>query len=161
MSTKNNNPYEQHIFGTLERAILAEDVIFTKIKNVEGKFYVKVMTPTVDTTTVTLRSVKGITAKNYLPLIIPAYLLYSFMKPTIETVTFTQGTGTSAKQVKKILYTLKQTTFTIPKGTKFLVEILGGDVEADMFHIVGLELDENSLLDTEEVTTNDTTKRKS
>lgn len=143
--SKSNNPYEQTTFSTIERAILAEDVKFTKVKNLKGKFYLKVMTPTVDTTVISLRSTKAITNKNYITLIIPAYMLLSFMKPTIENVSFTQGTGSSAKTVKKIMMTFKNTTFTIPKGTKFLVEALGGEVEADRFHIVGLEISEEDF----------------
>jgi hypothetical protein len=135
--SKNNNPYEQSIFSTIERAILAEDVKFTKIKNLIGKFYIKVMTPTVDTTNVTLRSAKNITNKNYITLVIPAYMLLPFMKPTIETITYMKSEKASAK---KTIMSFKTTTFTIPKGTKFLVEALGGEVEADKFHIIGLEL---------------------
>ena len=100
-----SNPYEQHIYNTMERIILAEDVKFSEVKDIEGKFYVKVMTPTVDTTDLSTRNVKGYSSKNYITLKIPAYLLWSFMFPKVSKVSLGKGDGS------QILMTFNTTNF--------------------------------------------------
>jgi hypothetical protein len=71
--------------------------------------------------------------KNYITLKIPAYMLLQFMNPTIEKIKFED-------EGKLVLATFSNTKFKIPKGTKFLVELIGGEIEADRFNIIGLEL---------------------
>ena len=48
--SKNNtaNYYEQDFQTSIEKAILAEDLYFTTIDNIQGKFYLPVMMPTSD-----------------------------------------------------------------------------------------------------------------
>ena len=43
------NYYEQESQTSIEKAVLAEDVYFSSLDNVEGKFYLSVMMPTGDT----------------------------------------------------------------------------------------------------------------
>ena len=46
---KIENYYEQETIGTIEKAELAEDVVAEGFTEVKGKFFIKVMTPSVDT----------------------------------------------------------------------------------------------------------------
>lgn len=132
-STNNTNFYGQSSHSTVERAILAEDIEFSEFIDQEGKFYIKLMTPTIDTNATYNRNLKGLTQKNYITLKIPAYMLLQFMNPTIEKIKFED-------EGKLVLATFSNTKFKIPKGTKFLVELIGGEIEADRFNIIGLEL---------------------
>ena len=125
--------YSNGYVTSIEQAILAEDLYFNSVQNVEGKFFIKVLTPMVDSSKLESRNKGGITSANYITLTIPAYLLLHFMN--IEPITVTEG-----KQTKHVLgYNYSNNSqFKIPQGTIFFVEFLGGLVDADKGYIVGI-----------------------
>lgn len=128
ISGENRNYYNSEFYPCIEKAILAEDLTFKTIDSIVGKFYIKVLTPEVDTkssvTTITPR-VSSNTLKNvnYVELKIPQYMLFNFMNPKVDS--------------KGLLY-LDKKEFKIPKGTEFYVEFLGGDPLISKIIIIGL-----------------------
>ncbi len=133
--------YEQNNQCGIEKAILAEDVKFTTIDNVQGKFFLPVMTPTADVSAKAKVSTNGArTTANYVTLNIPGYMLFQFMVPSVSQIqtkkTKDQVIGT--KNSYKLTLLFGKDSFTIPKGTVFLVEFIGGDFTIDKTCIVGL-----------------------
>lgn len=126
--------YDKSYVTSIEQAVLAEDVKFSSVQNIEGKFFIKVLTPMVDSTKLTTRSKAGITSSNYITLTIPAYMLLHFMNLQVSTV----KDGDSTKNVLSWNKPNKSNQFVIPKGTIFFVEFLGGLVDADKTYIVGI-----------------------
>ena len=113
-----------------EMAILADDIKFNYIQDIEAEFILPVFTPTIDTSAgnamyakmraPSMKSQKGrntitaseYTANNTLTLKIPAYIVQHFFNPFYG-----------------ICY--------IPKGTKFTVSGLGQKTDADKIRITG------------------------
>ena len=128
------NFYDQVYDSTaysIEQAILAEDVNFSTIKNVEGKFFIKILTPMVSSDKVSIQNKAGIKSINYITLTIPAYMLFQFIEVQFKTIRDYDGNS------HKIIERTKD-SYKIPKGTIFMVEFLGGQCDADKAYIVGI-----------------------
>lgn len=123
-----NNFYEADSFPAMEQVELAEDIIFETPTDIEGKFYMKLMTPSANTDKIIERNENGIEKANYILLTIPAYLVLSFMMPYAKMMPHSYG--------YTLVYTRDQ--FTIPKGTKFLVSFVGGVLRLERLSIVGI-----------------------
>ena len=126
-----NNYYDKIMDST---AYSIEQVKFSSIKNVEGKFFIKLLTPTASSSKAETKSKAGIKSANYITLTIPAYMLYQFIETEIKTVQDTTGKNCKAL----VLKSTQSVPFKIPKGTIFFVEFLGGEAEADKTYIVGV-----------------------
>lgn len=134
--------YEQDSFPTIEQAILAEDITFSEIENIEAKFYIRVMTPTLETFEPSKRSQGGLTKSNYVNLVIPGFMLLQYIDlkeekcfVKIEGVKYyIEGEETG----NKLIFTATKEEHTIPKGTIFFIEFLGGDMEVEKAYIVGM-----------------------
>lgn len=122
--------YDSNAYS-VELATLAEDVTFSEIKNIETKFFIKMLTPMVASDNVSVKNKAGTTSSNYITLTIPKYLLYNFIDVSFKSIKDKNG------ETHKVLET-EETTYKIPKGTVFLVEFLGGEAEADKIYIVGI-----------------------
>ena len=139
--SKNNtaNYYEQDFQTSIEKAILAEDLYFTTIDNIQGKFYLPVMMPTSDIDKPVIKSNAPQKTSNYITLNIPGYMLFQFM---IGSITSLQVDGTtssvSGKNGSKMALMFGTDKFKIPKGTVFLVGFLGGEFTIEKTCIVGL-----------------------
>ena len=139
--SKNNtaNYYEQDFQTSIEKAILAEDLYFTTIDNIQGKFYLPVMMPTSDIDKPVIKSNAPQKTSNYITLNIPGYMLFQFM---IGSITSLQVDGTtssvSGKNGSKMALMFGNNKFKIPKGTVFLVGFLGGEFTIEKTCIVGL-----------------------
>lgn len=137
--SKNNtvNYYEQDFQTSIEKAILAEDLYFNSIDNIQGKFYLPVMMPTSDITNPITRTNSSITTSNFIKLNIPGYMLLQFMMGSITSlkVENLQVTGNNGN---KMVLTFGTTNFKIPKGTVFLVSFLGGEFTIEKTCIIGL-----------------------
>ena len=139
--SKNNtaNYYEQDFQTSIEKAILAEDLYFTTIDNIQGKFYLPVMMPTSDIDKPVIKSNAPQKTSNYITLNIPGYMLFQFM---IGSITSLQVDGTtssvSGKNGSKLALMFGTDKFKIPKGTVFLVGFLGGEFTIEKTCIVGL-----------------------
>lgn len=125
-----NNFYEQKTFPAIEQVELAEDLNFTVPVDIEGKFYMKIMTPSVSTDEIYERKENGLERANYIILKIPSYILFSFMTPYAKFAPNSLGGG------NVLVYSTDK--FTIPKGTKFLVEFVGGILRLEHLAIVGI-----------------------
>ena len=123
MSNNNfSSYYEQDSQTSIEKAILAESINFNTIDNIQGKFFLPVMTPSLDITQAAKTQTNGrLNTANYIYLNIPGYILLQFMKPTLSEEGF-----------------LKCQSGFIPKNTVFLVEFLGGRFSIDKTCIVGI-----------------------
>lgn len=132
--------YEQDNHCGIEKAILAEEVKFSTIDNVQGKFFLPIMTPTNDITSNAKTSTNGArNTSNYITLNIPGYMLFQFMIPTISgLITEKTGEVVKGKNGSKLTLLFNSQEFKIPKGTVFLVEFLGGDFTINKTCIVGL-----------------------
>ena len=139
--SKNNtaNYYEQDFQTSIEKAILAEDLYFTTIDNIQGKFYLPVMMPTSDIDKPVIKSNAPQKTSNYITLNIPGYMLFQFM---IGSITSLQVDGTtssvSGKNGSKMALMFGNNKFKIPKGTVFLVGFLGGEFTIEKTCFVGL-----------------------
>ena len=138
MSSTSNNYYEQDStssYNTLEKVVLAEDVHFSKIINVAGKFYYNAMSPNEDKSSPKdniKESKSNIKKSNYVSLIIPADLLFAFVEPYFKRL-----------KIDGMFYNVliaDSTEFTIPSGTVFIAELIGGRLELEKLSIVGLYL---------------------
>lgn len=143
MSTndKMENYYEQETYPTIERAILAETVTSEGFKDVKGKFFLKVMTPGVQTQTVDTKIENGVQSSNFVELTIPAYLLLSFANPRIEPMGHTPNDGEydhKAESGNSCVLTLSASNITIPKDSIFLVEFLGGNMEISSAAVIAV-----------------------
>ena len=139
--SKNNtaNYYEQDFQTSIEKAILAEDLYFTTIDNIQGKFYLPVMMPTSDIDKPVIKSNAPQKTSNYITLNIPGYMLFQFM---IGSITSLQVDGTtssvSGKNGSEMALMFGNNKFKIPKGTVFLFGFLGGEFTIEKTCIVGL-----------------------
>lgn len=77
--------YEGQAYS-VEQAILAEDLSFTKIENIDGKFFVKVLTPIVASNDINTKSKAGLTSTNYITINIPAYILLQFANISTQII---------------------------------------------------------------------------
>jgi len=158
--------YESTAYS-IEQATLAEDLKFSELKPLDGKFYLKVLTPLVKSNEVSVQQKARLTSTNYITLTIPTYLLFQFMNVEAKTIKIptrintetgypskyqsydvlccakgtesTETTTTKKTNTKKNTKTASTTgAYTIPKGTIFFVEFLGGQAEADKAFIIGI-----------------------
>lgn len=130
-----DNFYEQETFPSIELIELAEDVSFSSIHDINAKFFMKLMTPNIDTSKIIENKNGKYQESNYIILPIPGYMLLSFMKPSLGKVVTTDETQA---QNDKYVFVFDSNTYTIPKGTKFLVELIGGDLTISKICIVGI-----------------------
>ncbi len=131
--------YEQDFQSSLERAVLAEDVTFSSIENVQGKFYLPVMTPTADTSAPKMNTNGSRKTSNYVLLNIPGYILIQFMIGTVSTLTIEKtNMNVKAENGNPQALTFGKTPFTIPKGTVFIAGFLGGEFTIEKTCIIGL-----------------------
>ena len=139
--SKNNtvNYYEQDFQTSIEKAILAEDLYFTTIDNIQGKFYLPVMMPTSDIGKPVIKSNAPQKTSNYIKLNIPGYILLQFMIGSITSLQVDKTKlSVSGKNGSKMTLMFKTNKFKIPKGTVFLVGFLGGEFTIEKTCIVGL-----------------------
>ena len=133
--------YEQSTYQTIEKAELAETVTSDGFKEVKGKFFLKVMTPSLDTNEVETKVENGIQSSNYAELMIPPHLLFAFAKPQFEEMVHTPNDGEydhNGASGNKIVMTFASAGITIPKGSVFLVEFLGGNLEIGAACVIGV-----------------------
>ena len=133
---------------TIEKAILAENLTFSTLEAVEGKFFIPSTTPSMDSDNATAKKSNKYTQSNYIELVIPPHLLLMFMKPQLVPVQNIKHNPSKCTTDSSILnhkilginYILgfSTNTFTIPKGTEFLIDFLGGDMEIDKISIIGI-----------------------
>lgn len=130
-----SNIYESDPYNStsLEQVILAEEIEFTAIKDLKGKFFMKSMTPSIDTTEIIERNEDGYQKTNYIVLNIPAYLLLSFMDGKVKQVA---PSG-------EYCLTFDKDKFVIPKGTAFVAEFLSGFNSINHLSIIGRSYHEN------------------
>ena len=139
--SKNNtaNYYEQDFQTSIEKAILAEDLYFTTIDNIQGKFYLPVMMPTSDISKPVMKSNAPQKTSNYIKLNIPGYILLQFMIGSITSLQVDKTKlSVSGKNGSKMTLMFGTNKFKIPKGTVFLVGFLGGEFTIEKTCIVGL-----------------------
>ena len=139
--SKNNtaNYYEQDFQTSIEKAILAEDLYFTTIDNIQGKFYLPVMMPTSDIDNPVTKSNAPLKTSNYITLNIPGYMLFQFMIGSITSLQVdVTKSSVSGKNGSKLALMFGTDKFKIPKGTVFLVGFLGGEFTIEKTCIVGL-----------------------
>ena len=139
--SKNNtaNYYEQDFQTSIEKAILAEDLYFTTIDNIQGKFYLPVMMPTSDISKPVMKSNAPQKTSNYIKLNIPGYILLQFMIGSITSLQVDKTKlSVSGKNGSKMTLMFGTNKFKIPKGTVFLVGFLGGEFTIAKTCIVGL-----------------------
>lgn len=144
------NYYEQASdnIQTIEKAILAENLTFSNLEAVEGKFFIPSTTPGVDTENIVNKKTTKYTQSNYVELTIPPHILLMFMKPRLVSIKDLKHSpkkcGDESIELNHTLtginYILgfSSNKFTIPKGTEFLIEFLGGHMEIDHISIVGV-----------------------
>ena len=139
--SKNNtaNYYEQDFQTSIEKAILAEDLYFTTIDNIQGKFYLPVMMPTSDIDKPVIKSNAPQNTSNYITLNIPGYMLFQFMIGSLTSLQVdVTKSSVSGKNGSKLALMFGTDKFKIPKGTVFLVGFLGGEFTIEKTCIVGL-----------------------
>ena len=139
--SKNNtaNYYEQDFQTSIEKAILAEDLYFNTIDNIQGKFYLPVMMPTSNIDKPVIKSNAPQKTSNYIKLNIPGYILLQFMIGSITSLQVDKtNLSVSGKNGSKMTLMFGATEFKIPKGTVFLVGFLGGKFTIEKTCIVGL-----------------------
>ena len=71
---------------SIEQATLAEDLKFSELKPLDGKFYLKVLTPLVKSDEISVKQKLKLTSANYVTLTIPTYLLIQFMNVEVKTI---------------------------------------------------------------------------
>lgn len=124
--------YENDSIISTEKAILAEDLEFTELKNIPGKFYIPVLTPEVDIESdINSRNYGAYQQSNYVNLIIPANLLIMFMNPSIERIN---------GPINNYCLTFPTNKFIIPKGTVFTINFIGGSIRLDYITITSVFL---------------------
>jgi hypothetical protein len=152
MSVQANNYtgyYEQSSFGTLEIVTLAEDLKFSTFEDIEGKFYFKMITPKVDTSKTSkpkdsLSRNGQYNTSNFVKLNIPSNVLMGAIKPKMINCGIDPDTGCLKPGLRgyKLLYTKdldsKTGKYVIKKGTSFLVEMVGGDMDIDSARIISI-----------------------
>lgn len=145
----NNNFYEAKSFPTIEQAKLAEPLTFEEIKDIDGKFFLKVMAPEEDTSSPRTRVVDGYSQSNFVTLKIPAYMLLSFTESKYQsiesTIKHSPELACPDAEVQKHKSTdyeyymaAPSNSFTIPKDTTFIVAFVGGDARMDKAVIIGV-----------------------
>lgn len=146
--------YENDDIPTIEKAVLAETLKFSTLEAVEGKFFIPATTPSIDIEELTTKKNAKYTESNYVELVIPPHLLLMFMKPQIVPVAdfvdklkhIPEKCEEECEELdhkitgNKIKYVLgfESISFSIPKGTEFLIEFLGGHMEIDHIAIIGI-----------------------
>jgi hypothetical protein len=146
--SESKNFYEQDSFPEVETVVLAESVKFqiNQIANLHGKFFVKVLMPGVDVSSIKEVSsrvktnakgnlkTKAYTQTNYFSIKIPTYIALSFID--FEVIDDRHDYTGSHKYYS---IGVPKKTFVIPKGTKMLAEFIGAKLEVDRMRIVGLK----------------------
>ena len=135
------NFYEQQTYQTIEKAILAESITASGFKDVKGKFFLKVMTPSVKTDSVNSKIENGVSSSNFVELTIPGYLLLSFANPKIEQIIHQPNDGEydhKGSSGNTCALTFSSSGFTVPKDSEFLVEFMGGNLEIDSACVIAV-----------------------
>ena len=140
--------YDSQSIQSIEKAILAESVSFSTIEPIMGKFFIPATTPSLDTEEAKTKKSRGYTQTNYVDIVIPPHMLLMFMNPVIIPLNkIKHNPEKCSEEAEKQIheYTnceyimgFKSNKFTIPKGTEFLVEFLGGVLELDKIAIIGI-----------------------
>lgn len=149
--TNEMNYYEQASdnIQTIEKAVLAENLTFYNLEALMGKFFIPSTTPSIDTENVMNKKTRKYTQSNYVDLVIPPHILLMFMKPKIVPVKDiihnpTECGGENCTEMRHTITGINyilgfdSDKFTIPKGTEFLIEFLGGHMEIDHIAILGV-----------------------
>lgn len=137
---ESNNFYEKKEINSIETVVLAEDLKFSSIAPIKGKFYLNVMEPTVDKSATSKRlkpqpsssghignlNMRNYTNTNYIELEIPSFILQAYIKAKPVQVNGMWVMG------------LPGSSFTIPKDTQMLVEYLGGETKTSKIKIIGI-----------------------
>ena len=132
------NYYEQESQTSIEKAVLAEDVYFSSLDNVEGKFYLSVMMPTGDTSKPKTKKEGKYKTSNFVKLNIPGYLLLPFMMGKVSKLKVEEPDDTVIGDEGNLSLTFSSKKFRIPKNTVFLACFLGGEFTIEKTCIVGL-----------------------
>lgn len=134
--------YNQNSVNTIEKVILAEDLTFSSFDSVYGKFFIPSSTPSLEMENATEKKTSKYTSSNYIELPIPTHFLIMFMQPQIVPVEDIDHTEEPMEHIInggiKYILGFSASTFSIPKGTEFLIECLGGEMELDNMSIVGI-----------------------
>ena len=148
--TNEMNYYEQagDNIQTMEKAVLAENLTFYTLEAVMGKFFIPSTTPGIETENATNKKTRKYTQSNYIELAIPPHILLMFMKPKIIPVKdIKHNPNVCCDECDEMRHTItganyilgfNSDKFTIPKGTEFLIEFLGGHMEIDHIAILGV-----------------------
>ena len=135
------NFYENGNYSAAEKATLAETVTVNGLKPVKAKFFVKVMTPAMETEDPEVKYENGVQNSNYLEMFIPAHLLLSFADLTLESMVHMPDDGEydhNGDSGNKIFITSGSSSITIPKGTEFLIQFVGGSINSGAAAIIGI-----------------------
>lgn len=132
------NYYEQSTVSTVEKIILAENVSIKALdKAIKAKFYMPVVQPTEKryeangkVVKASTKVVNGSLTSNYIELLIPPHVFLSYMKPVIKQATIAK--------LGKVNLICVASPGTIPAGTEFIVEYLGGEKKLDKITIIGI-----------------------
>ena len=134
--------YDQSSFSTIEQITLAEDVKFRDFNDIDGKFFYKMITPKVDDKNDKPADTTHNNSTNYITLTIPSHLLLSAVKPKTITCGVDPDTGCLKPGLRgyNLLYSkeLESGKYTIKKGTTFLVEMLGGEMQTKSARIIAI-----------------------
>ena len=141
----NNNNYYGGDLYSVERATLAEDLIFKEITDIKAKFFVEIMTPgnELGSTEVKVINRSGYKKSNYITLDIPASILFNCVSPTIRTLYVDESGYINTNHGRPIrIFSMdfknaKSTSYKIPKGTEFLIEFITGSTSAEDCRIIG------------------------
>lgn len=133
--------YEQNNddIRSIEKAVLAQDVSFNAITPLEANFFIPSITPGMDTDQIIEEAGSNYTKSNYIPLVIPPHFLLLFMNLKLVPISsIDDSNGDSHSCSTGYFLGTTTTQFKIPKGTEFLIEFLGGNMEIDKISIVGV-----------------------
>lgn len=139
----NVDQYEQNSVNTIEKVVLAEAVKFSlPSKHILGKFNIPLMMPNAKSGSALSNPNGRYKSSNYVQLYIPKHLLWSFIKPTFITIPTSDSDSTvKTKKLPPLKALSIPESTTIPKGTIFLAEYLGGKKDITMLRIIGVHVD--------------------
>lgn len=133
--------YEQNNdnIKTIEKAVLAKDVSFSSIAPVEGNFFIPAIMPGMETDQIVEETNSNYTKTNYVPLVIPPQFLLLFMNLRLVPISSIEDSNDDSHSCSTGYFLgTNSRSFKIPKGTEFLIEFLGGNMELDKISIVGI-----------------------
>lgn len=143
MNDRNSESFfENNIYNTIEIAELAEDVECnpdTINSGVDGKFYIKILTPSQDVSNLKSKQLSdGSSITNYLILHIPQHLVLAFCKFKLNQLYIQNHVLTDVDGTAIFVLGLENNKFIIPKGTKFLFTFYSGELEYDRIKLIGI-----------------------